>query len=119
MKKSILLLALLAASSAASAATLVVQWVDPTPTGPAYAPSYSAEYRVNGGAATGVNGLASPSINQTIAAVSGNTVEVRYRAVNNVVPAAPISGAWTTWYPATQAAAPADQNAPTFILFAY
>lgn len=119
MKKTLASIILLFASFAASAATLVVQWTDPTPTGPAYAPSYSAEYRVNGGATTAVNGLVAPSLSQTITAAAGNTVEVRYRASNAVVPASPINGAWSAWYPATQAATPATQAAPTFILFAY
>ena len=119
MKKIMLFAALSALSAMASAATLVVQWVDPTPTGPAYVAGYSAEYRINGGTATAINGLATPSINATITAVAGNTVEVRYRASNNIVAASPINGNWSAWYPATQAAAPNDQNAPTFILFAY
>ena len=119
MKKIMLFAALSALSAMASAATLVVQWVDPTPTGPAYVAGYSAEYRVNGGAATTISGLTTPSINTTITAVAGNTVEARYRAINNVVPASPINGAWSAWYPATQAVSPNNQNAPTFILFAY
>jgi hypothetical protein len=119
MKKFLLFAVLSTLSVMSAAATLVVQWVDPTPTGPAYVAGYSAEYRVNGGAATAISGLTTPSINATITAVAGNAVEVRYRASNNIVPASPINGNWSSWYPATQASAPHDQNAPTFILFAY
>lgn len=119
MKKLALFAALAALSVQSIAATLVVQWVDPTPTGPAYVPAYSAEYRINGGTATAINSLSAPSISQTISAVAGNTVEVRYRAINDVVPASPINGAFTNWYTATQASNPSNQNAPTFILFAY
>ncbi len=119
MNKAFFPAALLAASSFASAATLVVQWADPTPAGPAYVPAYSAEYRINGGVATLISGLATPAVNTTITAVAGNTVEVRYRAVNVVVPANPLNGNFTPWYVAAPAAAPSDQQAPTFILFAY
>lgn len=119
MKRMFAFVALLSTALASNAATLVVQWVDPTPTGPAYVAGYSAEYRINGGTATAINGLTTPAINATITAVAGNTVEARYRAINNVVPESPINGAWSAWYPATQAAAPNAQNAPTFILFAY
>lgn len=119
MKKFLFFAALSTLSVVASAATLVVQWVDPTPTGPAYVAGYSAEYRVNSGTATPINGLATPSINTTIAAVAGNIVEVRYRAINNVVPASPINGNWSAWYAATQAASPGDQNAPNFTLIVY
>jgi hypothetical protein len=106
-------------SSVVSAATLVVQWVDPTPSGPAYVPEYSAEYRINGSVPTEISGLTAPSVNATIAAVAGNTVEVRYRAINTVVPGNPLNGNFTVWYPAAQAALPSNQQAPTFILFAY
>lgn len=119
MIKAVFAAALLAASSVASAATLVVQWTDPTPAGPAYVPAYSAEYRINGGAATPISGLTTPAVNTTITAVAGNTVEVRYRAVNVVVPANPLNGNFTPWYVSAPAAAPSDQQAPTFILFAY
>lgn len=119
MKRMLAFIALLSMALVSHAATLVVQWVDPTPTGPAYVAGYSAEYRINGGASTAINGLTTPAINATITAVAGNTVEVRYRASNNIVPASPINGNWSSWYTATQAAAPTDQNAPTFILFAY
>ncbi len=119
MKRALAFVALLSMALVSNAATLVVQWVDPTPTGPAYVAGYSAEYRINGGIATEINGLTTPAINATITAVAGNTVEVRYRASNNIVPASPINGNWSAWYAATQAAAPSDQNAPTFILFAY
>lgn len=119
MKRVLAFIALLSTALVSHAATLVVQWIDPTPTGPAYVAGYSAEYRINGGTATSLTGLTSPSVNTTISAVAGNTVEVRYRASNNIVPASPINGNWSAWYPATQAAAPSDQNAPTFILFAY
>lgn len=119
MKKLFIGLLLFSVAHISNAATLIVQWVDPTPTGPTYVAGYSAEYRINGGVATAINGLATPSISATISAVAGNTVEVRYHAINNVVPASPINGAWTSWYTATQAAAPSNQNAPTFILFAY
>ena len=118
MKKLAFVL-LFATSVSASAATLVVQWTDPTPAGPAYVPAYSAEYRINGGAATPISGLATPAISATIPAVAGNTVEVRYRAVNVVVPANPLNGNFTPWYVAAPAAAPSDQQAPAFILFAY
>lgn len=119
MKRALAFIALLSTALVSHAATLVVQWIDPTPTGPAYVAGYSAEYRINGGTATAISGLTTPSINATITAVAGNTVEVRYRASNNIVPASPINGNWSAWYPATQASAPHDQNAPTFILFAY
>ncbi len=119
MKRALAFIALLSTALVSHAATLVVQWIDPTPTGPAYVAGYSAEYRVNGGTAIAINGLATPSINATITAVAGNTVEVRYRASNNIVSASPINGNWSAWYAATQAAARGDQNAPTFILFAY
>ncbi len=119
MKRVLAFVALLSMSLVSNAATLVVQWVDPTPTGPAYVAGYAAEYRVNSGTATPINGLATPSINTTIAAVAGNIVEVRYRAINNVVPASPINGNWSAWYAATQAASPGDQNAPNFTLIVY
>lgn len=119
MKRMLAFIALLSVALVSHAATLVVQWVDPTPPGPAYVAGYSAEYRINGGTATAINGLTTPSINATITAIAGNTVEVRYRASNNIVPASPINGNWSAWYAATQAAAPNGQNAPTFILFAY
>lgn len=106
-------------SAMASAATLVVQWIDPTPAGPAYVAGYSAEYRINGGTATAVNGLTTPAINATITAVAGDAVEVRYQAINNVVPSSPIAGSWTAWYSATQAVTPSNQNSPIFSFFAY
>lgn len=119
MKKLAFIVAGLAFSSFASAATLFVQWTDPLTAGPAYTPSYSAEYRVNGGTATAITGLTTPVITQTISAVAGNTVEVRYRASNVVVPAQPIDGPYTVWYTATQAATPGAQPAPSFTVFAY
>lgn len=119
MKRVLAFVALLSIVLISQAATLVVQWVDPTPTGPAYVAGYSAEYRINGGTATSLTGLTSPSVNTTISAVAGNTVDVRYRAINNVVPSSPIAGSWSAWYSATQAVTPSNQNAPTFSLFAY
>ena len=119
MNRSLLSVSLFAIALNVSAATLVVQWTDPTPTGPSYVPAYSAEYRINGGAVTPISGLAAPSISATIPAVAGNAVEVRYRAINTVVPANPLNGNFTAWYPAAQAVVPGDQQAPTFILFAY
>lgn len=119
MKRALVSVALFFTALVSNAATLVVQWVDPTPTGPAYVAGYAAEYRVNSGTATQINGLTTPSINTTIAAVSGNTVEVRYRAINNVVPASSINGNWSAWYAATQATSPGDQNAPNFTLIVY
>lgn len=104
---------------ASNSATLVVNWIDPTPTGPAYVAGYSAEYRVNGGMATSIPGLVSTSIDTTISAVPSDTVEVRYRAINNVAAASPINGNWSPWYPASQAVTPGDQQAPTFVLFVY
>lgn len=105
--------------SVSLAATLFVQWTDPVAPGPAYAPAYAAEYRVNGGAATAITGLPAPTLTQAISAVAGNTVEVRYRADNTVVPSYPINGPWSVWYPATQAASPQTQPAPTVTVFTY
>ena len=119
MKRALAFVGLLSVALVSNAATLVVQWVDPTPTGPAYVARYSAEYRVNGGASTQMTGLTSPSVNTTISAVAGNTVEVRYQAINDVVPSSPIAGSWSAWYSATQAVTPSNQNAPIFSLFAY
>lgn len=103
-----------------SAATLFVQWTDPVAPSTAYVPGYTAEYRVNGGAAQVIAGLTVPTINATITAVAGNTVEVRYKAINNVVPGYPIDpDLWSVWYPATQAVTPGVQPAPAFTVFAY
>ena len=117
MKKLFLVLAVV--SAPASAATLFVQWTDPLPAGPAYVPSYAAEYRVNGGTATAVNNLSAPTLTQTITATAGQTVEVRYRADNIVVPDYPVSGPGTAWYPASQASTPPTQASPTVTVFTY
>lgn len=119
MKRALAFVGLLSVALVSNAATLVVQWVDPTPTGPAYVAGYSAEYRINGGAATAISGLTTPAVNATISAVAGNAVEVRYQAINNVVPSSPIAGSWTAWYSATQAVTPSNQNSPIFSFFAY
>ena len=119
MKRILSSLALSLLSSVAAAATLTASWTDPVAASASYTPAYSAEYRINGGAAMAVNGLATPALTQTITAVAGNTVELRYRASNVVVPSSPIHGPWTAWYTAAPAYTPQVMPAPTFILFVY
>lgn len=106
-------------SAMASAATFAAKWTDPTPVSPAYVAGYVVKIRVNGVELTPVTGLTSPEVNTTIPAVSGNTVEFNYRAINNVIPGYPISSNESAWFTAVEAAAPGAQGAPSFVVIVY
>lgn len=82
-------------------------WVDPTPTGPEYTPQYDLQYRVNGGADTTVEDLASPTWAGIVVANATDNIEVRVRAENAQ---GPISGPWTAY---TSAGAPVCAVVPS------
>lgn len=124
--KKLLLSAFIAASiissTANAAATLHVTWTDPTPVGADYTPYYYVEYQVAD--AQGVTLKAdvlkssTPSVTAVIDAAKGNTVKVRMRGSNIVIPSMPIPGPWSDFYTAMPAATPLDQT-PNLTVFAY
>jgi hypothetical protein len=86
---------------------LTVGWNTPT-WNPSDTPSYSAKYRVNGGAETISPSLTSPSWTTTVTANPGDPVEVAAQNVNGA-----LVSAWSGWvtatadYPATTPPTPA------------
>lgn len=119
MKNFLLFVALSMTAIATNAATFAAKWTDPTPVSPAYVAGYVVKIRVNGVELTPVTGLTSPEVNTTIPAVSGNTVEFNYKAINNVIPGYPISGNESAWFTAVEATAPGAQGAPSFVVIVY
>lgn len=90
--------------------TVAGSWTDPTPADPEYTAAYDAEWRVNAGATTAINGLASPNFSTTVAANPGDNIEARVRARNTQ---GGINGNWTIWFTATApnlSVTPADQT---------
>ena len=108
MNKHVFLFALLAFSSAAFADTyqLTVGWDTPT-WNPSDTPSYSAKYRVNGGAETLSPSLTSPSCTTTVTANPGDPVEVAAQNVNGA-----LVSAWSGWVTATAGYAPTTPPTP-------
>lgn len=104
------LLAVFATSGLAANYSVTATWTDSTvvQSGYTYTPNYDVEYRVNGGAATAVNGLGATTWANTVIANPGETIEVRARA-KNIAPATPLVGEWSAWASAT---APTPYQAP-------
>ena len=86
---------LMAAAAGANAATYTVQvaWTDPTPTGSAYVPNYTAQCNVNGGTFTTKTALTATAASFTgVTANTGDTISCQVQAINVLNPANPISG---------------------------
>jgi hypothetical protein len=92
--------------------TLSASWVDSTPTGPLYTPSYNLEYRINGGTATPISALTAPSYSTTITAAPTSSVEVR---VQNKNTQGSLLSAWSGWILATAPAGPTLPSDPASV----
>lgn len=119
MKNFLLFVALSMTAITTNAATFAAKWTDPTPVTPAYVAGYVVKIRVNGVELVPITGLTSPQVNTTIPAVSGDTVEFNYKAINNVIPLYPIPGNESAWFTAVEATAPGAQGAPSFVVIVY
>lgn len=97
LKFTAFLLAALA-SSAVLADTYQVTfgWSDPTNYLPSDAPTYSAKYRVAGGAETVLPILSTPGGSTTVTAVPGSPIDVSVQACNLA-----LCSEWTAWTTAT------------------
>ena len=104
------------------AASLIVQWEDPTPKSSAYSPTYYVEHTVTDQSgvikSADVANSTKTSLTETISAVAGDTVRVRMRASNVVVPTYPVPGEWSDWYTASPVVSPAVQT-PIFTVLTY
>jgi hypothetical protein len=114
MKHTLLavLLALAAGTASAANYNLSATWSDATPQNN-YTPTYDAEVRVAGGAATPIPGTAAKTLATTVVATPGDKIELRVRATNTI---GPIVGPWSIWYAATAPVVPTTPLVPTGVV---
>ena len=101
---------LTAAATFADTYQVSVGWVDNTPIGADYVPSYEIEYQIDIAASVSVKNLSAPAWSNLLIATPNQVIKVRARNTNTK---GPLYSAWTLWASGSTQAPPTQPLDPS------